>query len=219
MSNKLAAILSAADTPSDLIELGKIATAHGVRGWLKINTYSAVSETMLSAKIWWLKLKETNIETSNNKKSGLNQKSTSFYSIKIQSCNSSSENQILAKFENLDDRNLAMSLRGATIWLPRSDFPAPDEDEFYWVDLIGCKFFALEQNQPTLLGRVENVIENGAHAVLEIALGKFDEIGNFSAQLDKKNKQKYTMVPFVKAHIIAVDLANKTIHSNWPAEF
>lgn len=190
--------------PTDLIELAKIATVHGVRGWVKVQTYSNQPEALLQSKIWWLQPKG---------------QSNQWHAITVASCNKHGAGVLLTKFADLNDRELAKSLQNYTIWISRADFPATANDEFYWVDLIDCQFFGLEQNKQVLLGKVTEVIENSAHAILNISYGSFTADGSFQAQLDNKNRPVTSLVPFVSAHILEVDLSNKRIISNWPADF
>src|SRR3546814_9200346 len=44
-----------AEAPADLVELGRIVSAYGVRGWVKIQPHSSDSQVLLAAKTWWLK--------------------------------------------------------------------------------------------------------------------------------------------------------------------
>lgn len=45
---------------------------------------------------------------------------------------------IVAKFQGIDTPEDAAALRGA-VALYRKDFPEAEENEYYWVDLIGCE--------------------------------------------------------------------------------
>lgn len=207
LSSPLAGISLQQETPADLVEVGKIATAHGVRGWLKIQAYSNTPEALKKSPIWWL-------QAPNPVGSG----AVCVTAVKIKSCQSHGESILLANIQGLTDRDLALALRAYTVWLPRSDFPQAQSGEYYWVDLIGCKFYGLAGDQPVLLGQVDSVQENSAHAILTIALGDFD--GDvFTPRLDNKNRPIYTMVPFVQAHVHDIDLQTGQIHSNWPHDF
>ena len=63
-------------------------------------------------------------------------------------------------------REEAEALRGLELYLPREALPAPEADEFYLVDLIGLAAVALDG---TGLGRVKSVQNFGAGDLLEIA--------------------------------------------------
>ena len=53
----------------------------------------------------------------------------------------------------------AAALRGA-VALYRKDFPEAQENEYYWVDLIGCDVVNKEGQS---IGRVKGMIDNGVH--------------------------------------------------------
>jgi RimM N-terminal domain len=48
------AVDGAAIAPDDLIELGRIISAYGVRGWVKIQPHSAQGTVLRAAPVWWL---------------------------------------------------------------------------------------------------------------------------------------------------------------------
>lgn len=64
-------------------------------------------------------------------------------------------------------REHAESLRNTALYVPRALLPEPDEDEFYHVDLIGCRVEALDGER---LGVVKAVQNFGAGDLLEITL-------------------------------------------------
>ncbi len=43
-----------ATRPDDLIELGRVLGAHGIKGWVKIQPFSSDSSALASATKWWL---------------------------------------------------------------------------------------------------------------------------------------------------------------------
>jgi 16S rRNA processing protein RimM len=64
-------------------------------------------------------------------------------------------------------REQAEAMRGTALYVPRAALPAPEEDEFYAADLIGC---AVESVSGAPLGEVKAVTDYGAGDILEIAL-------------------------------------------------
>src|SRR5690606_34488328 len=118
-------------------------------------------------------------------------------------------------------REDAAQLRGSTVQVPRSAFPALPDDEYYWVDLIGCLVYGVSEpnagvldinsdiidqvpstsdERPVLLGRVVLVTDNGAHGVLHVQ--RLD--GDGEPILSPKGKPLETLVPFVNAHVHSV---------------
>jgi 16S rRNA processing protein RimM len=51
-------------------------------------------------------------------------------------------------------------MKGTVVSISRKHFPALDDNEFYWVDLIGS---AVENLQGEQLGVVSDMMDNGAH--------------------------------------------------------
>jgi 16S rRNA processing protein RimM len=111
-------------------------------------------------------------------------------------------------------------MKGMAVCAPRSAFPAPDEDEYYWIDLIGCTVFGDDNGEPALLGVVGEVVDNSAHAVLKVLRQHQPAQGQDPQPLlDAKGRPVEILVPFVQAHIRAVDLGARRIDSDWPLDF
>lgn len=138
---------SHAGIPSDLIEVGHISGAYGIRGWARIAPYSAEAEAMLKVKDWWLDLPEMhNVSVVQARRQG---------------------DDIVALFSGIDNREAAEALRGSVICISRSRFPALPEDEYYWVDLIGLSVLNLRGDT---LGTVRGLIDNGVHPILQVTV-------------------------------------------------
>jgi 16S rRNA processing protein RimM len=101
---------------------------------------------------------------------------------------------VVARCHDVDDRAAAEGLRGASIHVPRANFPTPADGEYYWVDLIGCRVVNREQVD---LGVVQGLIETGPTCVLRV--GSAPE----------------TLIPFVSAYVDEVRLAERTIRVDW----
>jgi len=88
------------------------------------------------------------------------------------------------------------------VFVSRASFPTPDEDEFYWVDLIGL---SVRNRQEALLGEVVGLLETGPHCVLRVrgADAKADEV----------------LIPFVAAYVDQVDLPGRCLHVDWQADY
>lgn len=205
--------------PHDLVELGHVMSAFGVRGWIKVRPYTEGFDTLVQAKQWWLKAPESVLE----------QGAATFISLSIAQARPHS-NTVIALPEGYHDRDQAEALRGHTVWLPRAEFAPLPDDEYYWVDLLGCHVYGvaedasdagLTQNNDApqvFMGQVSHVFDNGAHAVLVVDRGELQE-GQFSPLRDKKNRIQQALVPFVEAHVMRVDLDNKSIITDWPVAF
>lgn len=199
-----------AGVPDDLVELGWIVSAYGIKGWVKIQPHSAQSEALLGAGTWWLRASATPLG-----KAGalLRPMPAKVIAARHHGAN------VVAQLDVAADRDAAEKLKGHSVWVPRASFPAAGEDEYYWVDLIGCRLYGEQDGQPTLIGQVVEVIDNGAHAVLRVARGQPGPTGDLDLLRDAKGRTVDVLVPFVSAHVHTVDIAGKRLDSNWPAEF
>jgi len=186
--------------PADLIELGRIVAPHGVRGQVKILPHDAASTTLQEHKTWWLRQAATPLAAS-----------TVPRPVRVRACQRAAE-VLIAHIEGCDDRDQAQGLKGATLHLPRSAFPKAAHDEYYWVDLIGCEVYGQGADaQDVRLGRIVQVSDNGAHALLHVR----QEPGEDATRKPAPEQ----LIPFVSAHILRVSLSERRIDSNWPADF
>lgn len=198
------------DTPHDLIELGRVVSAYGVRGWVKIQPHSSQAEVLLQCKQWWLKAPASRI-------GGAGALAPARKLPVLSSRRHGST--VVAQLDGILDRTVAETLKGHTIWVPRGEFPAANEDEVYWADLIGCRLYGQSEDKPALIGQVVNVSDNGAHAVLHVARGHIDEQDQVILQKDQKGRSIEVLVPFVRAHVHTVDIDAKRLDSDWPLDF
>lgn len=180
-----------ASWPDDLVPVGRILDAWGIKGGLKVQAYSADADALFSAKRWYLK--------STGPKPGQ-------LMLAVRSVREQGEG-IVATAEGVDDRNAAEALRGHEIHIPRSDFPRTPDGEYYWVDLIGLDVVNRESQA---LGRVIGLIDTGPHAVLRILPPGVEE----PAKPDQER-----LIPFVGNFIDDVNLDAKRITVDWGLDF
>ena len=73
---------------------------------------------------------------------------------------------VIGRAAEVATREDAEALRGLELFVPRDLLPAPDEDEYYLADLVGL---AAVTPDGALLGRIKSVQNFGAGDLLEIA--------------------------------------------------
>ncbi|WP_353432880.1 ribosome maturation factor RimM [Polynucleobacter sp. MWH-UH23A] len=189
-------------TPSlnDLIELGAISEAQGLRGQVKVRPHSSDPVALLSSKTVWLSLiPRRDLNTSNTP--AIEGSKASLTEYKVQGAKMHSGNVVMT-LDGVSDRDQALALKGARILVARDAFPKAAKDDYYWIDLIGCHAINLQKES---LGEVIDVTENGAHGV--IAVG------------DLAKKEVRYLVPFVKEVVQSVDLPNKVITLDWQLDW
>ncbi len=111
---------------------------------------------------------------------------------------------LIVKLDEVNDRNAAEKLRNFEIFVKREDFNNLDEDEFYYVDLIGLDVVDENKNK---LGKVLNVMDYGAGGILEIEFENSDP---------SKNLEKVENFPFKDELFPEVKLKEGYITINLP---
>jgi 16S rRNA processing protein RimM len=104
------------------------------------------------------------------------------------------------------DREAAENCRGVTVQIRRAHFPPLEDNEFYWVDLIG---HAVVNLRGELLGNVIGLIDNGAHPILRVA----------DAVAADAKKPEEILIPFVDHFVPSVDQAEKKITVDWERDY
>ncbi|MFM0196600.1 ribosome maturation factor RimM [Paraburkholderia strydomiana] len=178
--------------PADAVEVGAIVDAYGLKGWVKVAAHADAGhggDALLSAKRWWLM-------------KGRERQSAPSLQAKTHS------DSVVAHLGGVADRDAALSLRGSRVYISRSEFPALEADEFYWVDLLGLDVVNLAGVN---LGKVADMIDNGAHSVLRVEYAAADKVG--------KPVTAERLIPFVGVFVKTVDQAAKQIIVDWEADY
>jgi len=206
--------IGAQQAPNDLIELGRIVSAYGVRGWVKVQPHSAQGLVLRAAPVWWLAPPSSPTAFGSGDSVATKLRPHSVKQVRPQG------STVVADLEHVGDRDLAESMRGYTVHVSRQYFPKAQADEFYWVDLVACFVFSEGQ----LVGIVEEVVDNGAHAILRVQRMTLEGDQTPTADnvpqpvLDAKGRPQEILVPFVAAHVQHVDIASRRIETDWPLD-
>jgi 16S rRNA processing protein RimM len=129
-----------------LIELGCVGAPFGVRGWIKVRSYTDPPQRIFEHRT--LRLTQNGVMRS--------------YTLEA---TGKSGGQLTAKLAGVADRDQAQALRGAVIGVPRSELPQRDEKEFYRADLIGCEVVNLAGEQ---LGVVQHFLETPQQVLMVV---------------------------------------------------
>lgn len=69
---------------------------------------------------------------------------------------------VLLALEGVTDRDQAESLVGCDLLIPKSSLPEPEEDTYYWFDLIGLSVYTTDGRY---LGRLDSILPTGSNDV------------------------------------------------------
>lgn len=120
----------------DLLAIGRVARAHGLRGELRVELYFQESDALESVSGVWLSAKPDSPASA--RRHGLE------WARPVPKA-------YLVKLEGVDERNGAEALRGATVWVTRAELPATGDTEYYLVDLIGARVTAQGEEVGTVV--------------------------------------------------------------------
>lgn len=135
-----------ADTSRERIVLGRITGVFGIKGWLKIRSYTDPVEAILNYGDWQLDQRTARraVTVREGRRHG---------------------KQVVVHLESFDDRDAAAGLVGAEITVRRESLPPLAPREFYRADLIGL---AVRDAKGELLGRVDHFVDAPAHPLMVV---------------------------------------------------
>jgi len=125
--------------------MGRVVAAVGIRGEVRVKTFTEGPEGLAKYKRWVVSTKE-----------GLREMVLEGFALR--------PNGTVAKLAGCDDRDAAERLRGADIAIPRDEF-ADEEEGIYQVDLIGLD---VVDEQEGKLGVVDSFVETGPTSVMVV---------------------------------------------------
>jgi 16S rRNA processing protein RimM len=178
--------------PADAVEVGRIGEAWGLKGGFRVFAYADPPLALLAASRWHLRPAEDFRPAASPPLPA---------TIEIASVRARGDGYV-ASSPAVADRTAAEALRGALVFVARSEFPEPAVDEFYWADLIGM---AVANRAGTLLGSVAGLLDNGAQSILRVQPPEAD-----AAEL---------LIPFVSSYVDSVDLPGRRIAVDWQLDY
>lgn len=128
------------------LTVGRISGVYGVKGWLKVFSYTQPKENIFNYSPWRLE----------------HQGQTWVVPLRQGRVHGKG---LVAAFEDVDDRDVARKWIGATVKILRSQLPEIEQGEYFWADLIGLDVINLQGEH---LGRVTAMMETGANDVLVV---------------------------------------------------
>ena len=137
---------------SDNLVIGKIGAPHGVKGWVKINTYTNVPEGIFEYSPWILG-EEQEYRVDQWRPHG-----------KV----------LVAKLVNIETRDDAERIKNLDIRITAEQLPELEEGEFYWRELTGMQVVTTQGYD---LGVVKDVFNTGANDVIQVKANAKDAFG------------------------------------------
>ena len=163
------------------ILLGRVAGAFGVRGELKLESWTEPRSAIFNYQPWIVVSPSGQESTV----SGVRGRDTGKH--------------LIARFPDVDDRDVVEAMRGPEVYVARSSLPPPKPDEYYWVDLEGLDVKTVEG---VSLGQVSHLFSTGSNDVL----------------VTRGDRER--MIPFVQPEFVkSVDFDANLVIVDWDPDF
>jgi 16S rRNA processing protein RimM len=129
-----------------MIPVGRISGVYGVKGWVKVFSYTEPRDNITRYQPWYLDCGAgwQSRQVAESRRHGKG---------------------VIARLDGCADRDHALALMNCEIGVRREQLPATAPGEYYWNDLIGLE---VVNQQGERFGRVDNLLETGANDVLVV---------------------------------------------------
>jgi len=215
--------------PEDAIEVGRILGAWGIKGGIKVLPFASDPQALFSAKRWFLKAAESAKPPGAAKPPRPGQPAVAPahktpaqkaalaaplpLALNVHGVRDQGD-AIVALAPEIADRDAAEAMKGVRVFVSRSTFPAPDPDEFYWIDLIGL---AVSNRDGVVLGDVIGLIDTGPHCVLRVKPAAGSAAPEAAAPAEPEADER--LIPFVDAYVDTVDIPGRRIVVDWGLDY
>jgi 16S rRNA processing protein RimM len=180
---------SSATRAGPKIVVGQIVGVFGVKGWIKIKSFTDPIENIVSYQPWFLALPH-----------GLKQFAVEDYAQRPQG--------LVVKFKGIDDRDLALALGKANVQVDKAQLADLEVGEYYWSQLTGLRVITQFGGEDRDIGVVHSLLETGSNDVLVVR-------GDESSQDVQERLIPYLPGQFV----VEVSLELGVIRVDWDPEF
>lgn len=178
------------NTPADLIVVGRLSGTFGIKGWLKVYSYTDPLDNFLDYH--YCQIQRAGVWQAAQIAEG-----------KIHG------KGLIVKLKGVDDPEQAATYVGCDVAVAATQLPLLPENEYYWRQLEGLQVIVDDpQRGKLILGRVDHLLETGANDVL-VVRGDEDSI-------DRRER----LIPYLPERVVFdIDLAAQTMRVEWDPEF
>ncbi|MFK5891612.1 MAG: ribosome maturation factor RimM [Pseudomonadota bacterium] len=172
------------------IILGKLNAHHGIKGWLKVFSYTDPKQNILSySQVMLFRDGQENcwkkVEIIDGRLQGKG---------------------VVVHIKGYDNREASAELIGSTVVVTRENLEKLPEDDYYWVDLIGSKVI---NQEGIVLGNIVDMLATPANDVMIV-----------KHQEKPEGIQQEYLIPYVMGQfVLAVDLSSGEIQVDWDVDF
>ncbi len=180
-------------SPQKRVVIGKITGVYGVKGWVKVHSFTEPMSNFLDYA---------------GSQSGLQfGRGHDCKPIEIDEARLHGKG-IVAHIAGVDDREIARQYCGFDLSVDQAILPTLSADEYYWHQLVGLEVYSMFGGSEQLLGKIDHLIETGANDVLVVKPSK--------GSIDQRER----LLPYVpEAFVLRIDEAQGRMDVDWDPEF
>jgi 16S rRNA processing protein RimM len=171
---------------SGLIKVAELKKPYGIHGWLWLFSYTEDREAIFAMQPWVIN-------------TAMGQKTLTVKNWRPQG------KGYVVQLNEVPDRNMAETMFGVSIWAEKTNLSELAEDEYYWSDLIGLT--VVSQPDDVILGRVKELFETGAHAIMVVQ--------PTADSVDGEER----LIPWHKQTVVDVNLTANTMLVDWGRDY
>ena len=133
----------------DTVVVGRITAVFGVRGWVKLFSFTDKKEAIFDYQPWWVETAQgrQQLIVDDWKRHG---------------------DGLIVHIKGIDDRDIARSWCQQDILVAKTQLPGLVEGDFYWHQLEGMAVVSHFEGRQFQLGKVKSLLETGANDVLVV---------------------------------------------------
>ena len=131
-------------TQREVVLLGRITGAHGIRGWVKVHSDTDPRDAIFNYQPWLVGAGHVPVQIVQGREQG---------------------KYLVAQLDGVNDRTGAEGLAGQDIAVFRDQLPDLPDTQFYWADLSGLKVI---DRDGTELGVIREMLATGANDVMVV---------------------------------------------------
>lgn len=178
--------------------VGTVTAVYGVKGWVKVKSYTAPESNILDYQPWWLTQGESwqklvcDQAQGNGRASGSRRKA------------------LVVHLAGVDDRERAKTYCQRDIYISSEQLADLPKGEYYWHQLLGFVVYSQTPGcaqSSVRLGSVETLLETGANDVLVVAGDK-----------DSSDRRE-RLIPYIDGVVLDIDPEARRINVDWDPEF
>ncbi|MDA0790295.1 MAG: ribosome maturation factor RimM [Proteobacteria bacterium] len=195
----------------DWLLIGRISAAHGIRGWVKVYSYTDPMEQIIDYSPWLLRRQrrvngKTDPSTSSQRVSEQEKKQEQVEERQVEVVEGRRQGKgVAVRLSGFEDRNEAETLIGLDIWVSRDRLPQLEPGEYYWHQL---EDLVVVNGKGVTLGKVGAIMDTGGRDVLEVVPtpGSVDD--------------QVRLIPYVPDQIVSeVNLQAGLLRVDWDADY